>query len=455
MIATALLSAGLTLIFSLIPMGFAFDAPQAHVVIETSAGLIALLVSFIVLGRFLQTGRLVDLVLAAALAVLGTTNLFFSAIPSAAGADYGAWSTWVPLTGRLLGALGIGASAFVGDIRIRRPSAAVAPVAASCLAALTTIAVVFAFLAPSLPRGIDPALSPTSDDHPLAVGNPALLTIEVVLMLVFAVAAIGFYRRAVREQDPLMGWFAVASVLGAFCNLNYFLFPSLYSEWLYSGDYLRIAFWLVLLGGAANQIQRYQTGLANTAALEERRRLARELHDGLAQELAFIATQTRWLSRRIGDAKGVDQLVVAAERALDESRSAISALTRPLDEPLDAAVAQAAEEVAGRVGVRLKLSLEEGIEAPAATREALVRIVREAVSNTARHGQAKMVTIELAGGDGIRLRVGDDGIGFDPHTRDGPGFGLTSMEERTRALGGELRVISAVGSGTEIEVVLP
>jgi signal transduction histidine kinase len=252
-----------------------------------------------------------------------------------------------------------------------------------------------------------------------------------------------------------MGWFALGAVLYAFAGLNYFLFPSLVSQWVYLGDFLRLAFFVVLLLGAAGEIQRYQRGLADAAALEERRRLARELHDGLAQELAFIATQSRWLSRQVDAPGQMEALVVAAERALDESRSAISALTRPLDEPLDAAVAQAAEDVAGRVGVRLRLELDEGIEVPPSTREALVRIVREGVTNTARHGNASYVTVQLSGGRGVRLSVGDDGIGFDPAERAGAGFGLTSMRERARALGGELSISSAPGAGTTIEVVIP
>ena len=127
----------------------------------------------------------------------------------------------------------------------------------------------------------------------------------------------------------------------------------------------------------------------------------------------------------------------------------------PLDEPLHAAVAQAAEDVAGRVGVRLRLDLEEDVDVPPSTREGLVRIVREAVSNTARHGRAKCATVELSGGGGVRLRISDDGIGFDTDDRTGHGFGLTSMSERARALGGELHISSTPGAGTEIEVVLP
>jgi signal transduction histidine kinase len=312
--------------------------------------------------------------------------------------------------------------------------------------------VLFAFLAPHLPLGIDPSTAPHDRVH--IMGNAALLGVQLVIFVLYAVSSVGFLARAKRSGDRLMGWVAIAASLAAVAAVNNFLFPSLYSEWIYTGDFLRLGFALVLLVGAASEIQRYQQGLTAAAASEERRRLARELHDGLAQELAFIATQSRSLSRKPGAASELDHLVVAAERALDESRSAISALTRPLDEPLDAALAQAAEEVAGRVGVRLKLNLEYGIQAAPSTREALVRIVREAVSNTVRHGNASVVAVELVRDPAVRLRISDDGIGFNPSENDGPGFGLTSMSERAAAIGAHLELTSSRGAGTTIEVVI-
>jgi signal transduction histidine kinase len=94
---------------------------------------------------------------------------------------------------------------------------------------------------------------------------------------------------------------------------------------------------------------------------------------------------------------------------------------------------------------------------PPATREALVRIVREAITNAARHGKATVARVELSNGRGIRLRVTDDGVGFDPLAvrSQGRGFGLTSMDERTRQLGGSLRIESSPLHGTTIDVVLP
>jgi signal transduction histidine kinase len=451
MIATAAIAAALTLFVSLVPSALAYRAPEGHVAIETAASLVSLLVAFIMLGRFLSGGRLVDLLAAAALSVIGLSNLFFAVAPAAAGHPLSHWGAWSSVIGRLAGSVIFGVAAFVPDRVLRERRRSARRVAAACAALLAAIGLGFAFAGSMLPLGIDPELSP----RPRIVGAPGVLVTQLLLMAVYAVAAVGYARRAERTGDRLMGWFALGAVVYAFAGLNYFLFPSLVSPWVYVGDFLRLAFFVVLLLGAASEIQRYQRRLADAAALEERRRLARELHDGLAQELAFIATQSRWLARQDGAPNQMDPLVVAAERALDESRSAISALTRPLDEPLDAALAQAAEDVAGRVGVRLRLDLDEGIEVPVAMREGLVRIVREAVTNTARHGNASFVTVQLSGSAGVRLSVGDDGIGFDPAERDGRGFGLTSMRERARALGGDLSITSAPGAGTTIEVVIP
>jgi signal transduction histidine kinase len=229
--------------------------------------------------------------------------------------------------------------------------------------------------------------------------------------------------------------------------VNYFLFPSLYSEWVYTGDVLRVGFYLVLLGGAAREIHAYWRGLAQAAVQEERRRLARDLHDGLAQELAYIGGRA--------SAVGADDLTAAAARALDESRRAIAALTLTREEPLDLAVAEAAEDVALRAGARVRLELAPGIRRPPAVQEALLRVVREAVTNAVRHGRAQVVRIDLSNGKGVRLRIADDGVGFDAAAGDGTGFGLVSMRERVAALGGELRLASRPGSGTAIEVLVP
>ena len=124
-------------------------------------------------------------------------------------------------------------------------------------------------------------------------------------------------------------------------------------------------------------------------------------------------------------------------------------------------VAQAAQEVAGRVGVDLRLDIRTGVVVPAATRVAVMSVVREAIVNAERHGGARVVSVTVRGEDGLRLAIVDDGSGFDVATvlRQPPkidaGFGLVGMRERVESLGGLLRIASTPGGGTRIEVSLP
>jgi signal transduction histidine kinase len=192
------------------------------------------------------------------------------------------------------------------------------------------------------------------------------------------------------------------------------------------------------------------------AVRREREGMARDLHDGLAQELAFIVTQTRRVAAR--DDRGDETLAAitsAAQRALDESRALIGGLRSGEDRPVDIAVAEAAEELAHRTGASVRVAAADGVVLPPATRDALVRIVREGVTNAVRHAQASDITVELTGGPGIRLRIADNGVGFDPASAARGGFGLTSMRERARAAGGDLQCLSSPGAGTQIEVVFP
>jgi signal transduction histidine kinase len=190
------------------------------------------------------------------------------------------------------------------------------------------------------------------------------------------------------------------------------------------------------------------------AVLEERRRMARDLHDGLAQELAFLSTETRRLKadRR---PERIDALADAADRALDESRAAIAALRREGDEPFAAEVSRVAEQLAARAGARIELDLAD-VEVDPERRDHLLRLIREALANGIRHGEATELHVELSGAAGLRLVVRDNGRGFDPSpSRREGAFGLLGMRERARAIGAELRIRSSLGRGTEVEVTLP
>src|SRR5205085_2545236 len=113
---------------------------------------------------------------------------------------------------------------------------------------------------------------------------------------------------------------------------------------------------------------------------------------------------------------------------------------------------------AGRAGRRRRVRRARGSRTrtvPPAIGEALARIVREGVTNAVRHAGATRVVVELPPGPDLRLRIADDGRGFDAVARTGAGHGLTGMRERVHALSGELRIRSSPGEGTELLVVLP
>jgi signal transduction histidine kinase len=153
----------------------------------------------------------------------------------------------------------------------------------------------------------------------------------------------------------------------------------------------------------------------------------------------------------------------AARRALDEARAAVSALTLGTDEPFPAALAAAAEDVTLRSGARLEVELPvEPFDVSLEARQALMRIVREAVANATRHGRAETVrlSVERVARVGqapmLRVRVADDGSGFDvPDALAARrGFGLKSITERAEGLGGTVHITSAAGAGTQVEVVV-
>ncbi|HEY7004086.1 MAG TPA: sensor histidine kinase, partial [Gaiellaceae bacterium] len=422
----------------------AYSSPQLHIALETATALISFLVAYLVYGRFRERRRFDDLMLSCALVLIASTSLVFSALPHTVPAE-GArnFGVWGSVGGAVLGALTLALAAFAPSTRVAAPRRATVLAGLFCAGALIVTESIVAVFADGVDPEIPIGLSPDNGHRPLLLGQHFLLGTQIIGVLLFIVAALGFIQRGERDRDELMRWFAAGAALSAFARFNYFLFPSLYSDWVFTGDVLRLGFCLLLLAGAAREIGSYWRRLASMAVLEERRRIARELHDGVAQELAYIVAESN------------GPLATAAERALDESRRAIAALTRPVDEPLEIALVQAAEEVAGRVGVHLRIDVCAGATVSPDEREALIRIVREAITNAGRHGGAENVSVELSNGSGTLLRVTDDGAGFDPaHTRVG-GFGLVSMRERTEALGGRFRLDSEAGGGTKVEVRLP
>jgi signal transduction histidine kinase len=199
------------------------------------------------------------------------------------------------------------------------------------------------------------------------------------------------------------------------------------------------------------------------AILQERQRLARELHDSVSQALYGVALGTRtarqWLQRgEAGQAAAaLDYVQPLTEAALTEMRALIFEL-RPESlarEGLAAALERQAAALRARHGLQVSIELCPEPETPLAVKETLYRVAQEALNNVARHAQATHVWLTLACDESrLSLQVRDDGRGFDAG-RDYPGhLGLHSMRERIEELGGQFRIESAPGAGTVVEAVL-
>jgi signal transduction histidine kinase len=290
----------------------------------------------------------------------------------------------------------------------------------------------------------------------LVSDHAALIVADVIAAGLFLLAGAAFARRAEREADEFQMWLGIGATIAATGYLNYALSPSAYTDIFYAGDLFRAAAVVALGIGAMREYSRYQAVYAPAAVLDERRQMARDLHEGVAQELALIASRMYRLATQTDDKETVGEIRDAVRRALNESRNAISTLNRPLEEPLHVALAHTAEEVVGPTTARLELDLEPDVVVPAAWAHALPKIVREAVSNAVEHGHARTISVHLRDADGIWLRITDDGDGFDPlEPRPPPHFGLTSMREQAESLGGEFKLRSAPGRGTALEILLP
>jgi signal transduction histidine kinase len=202
------------------------------------------------------------------------------------------------------------------------------------------------------------------------------------------------------------------------------------------------------------------------ATLEERQRLARELHDAVTQSLYSLVLLSE-AGRRHAVAGNLAQvehhlgrLGETAQQALKEMRLLVYEL-RPLalqEIGLAGALQQRLDAVEKRAGIQARLQIEGHLDFYAPYEEAFYRIAQEALNNSLKHAQAAHVLVRMyQGTNHIRMEIEDDGHGFDNTSIGNGGIGLKSMQERAQRLGGELTIKSVPGSGTNIalQVQLP
>jgi len=444
MLGVTLLALLLTLLLQ--TLSLTVHTLAAHTAVVTAAGMIGALAVAVLAERVRVTHQLRDFLIAMSLAILSATDLSLGAGPSLLDLSPGRSWQWTALIARLAaGGILIGA-AFAPDAELVSTRHAARRILAVSLGILALAAASMLALSSQLPSLLIYPGS-TASSYPQMLGA-----------LLVSGAAFGLARHAARVGSAFERWLAAAVIVLAVARLNYLLVPSLNSGQRYSGDIVELLAYMLILYACLLEFRGAQRNLATRVAVAERRRMARDMHDGLAQELAFIATHSQRLGRTGDDAVTVAHLRAAAERALHDSRTTIAVLTSADDAPIDLLITRTVESFRSRFGVTVELDLERGVVVDAERRNSLLRILHEALTNAIRHGSAGRVLVRLsAGQDGLVLSIADDGCGFDVAsavTPDG-GLGLTSMSERAQLLGGALSVLSTPATGTTVEVVLP
>ena len=251
--AVAVIVADLSLPFA----GLPYRAPALHVLLEATEALTALLVAYLGYGRFREGRRLEVLLLVLAMCTIAFANLLLAALPTAVAlANDGEFSGWAALAIRFIGSVLFTAAALTTTERRvqRRESLA--------LAVGLGAVVVAAGLAGSiwgryLPPIVDPSVELGDGTGPLIVSHPVVLVLQGTGAVLYATAAVAFSRRSDRRHDELFRWLGVGCVLAAAARVYYMFFPSLYSDYVDTGDVLRLGFYLLLLVGAGLEIRSY------------------------------------------------------------------------------------------------------------------------------------------------------------------------------------------------------
>jgi signal transduction histidine kinase len=218
------------------------------------------------------------------------------------------------------------------------------------------------------------------------------------------------------------------------------------------------------LAVANRRLAQSASTMEQLAASQERNRLARELHDTLAHSLSGVsvqleAVQALWEVNVKGARQMLDQALQSTRSGLTEVRRALQSLrASPLEDlGLTLAVSDLAESVAARANLKLALEVENHWEnIRPEVEQCIYRVAQEALTNAARHADARSLRVALMRGNaGLTLIVSDDGCGFDPAAVNGAHYGLKGLRERAEMVGAALQVESGLQQGTTVRLIVP
>ena len=222
---------------------------------------------------------------------------------------------------------------------------------------------------------------------------------------------------------------------------------------------LRLLGTIGLQVGIAIERARLAEESAMLARADERTRLAREIHDTLAQGLAALALQIETALRNVGRdpdrvRERLEKALATARESLEEARRSVTALRTGA--PLAQALAALARELTSESGIRVTFESRGACAIPSAAEGELFRIAQQALANVRQHAQARTARVTLACTKRYAaLTIEDDGVGFDPRRVAAGHHGIVGMRERARVAGGSLRSTSRGGAGTRVVARVP
>jgi signal transduction histidine kinase len=437
-----LLGAALALFVAYPSLRNTYDLPHVRLVLDTAVMLAAGVVAVLAGIRFSVDGRRLDLLLCGGFSAVAAGMLAFAIAPVLGGQPLHRIEAWAGIGGRLFAATLIAAAPFS-----KRRTSAPGRALGEMLVAVTIVLALAWGIAHQAGASL-PALSNDSgDDQPFLVMGS--LAAQALLSLV---AMVGFGLRFRARRNDLDRWLCLAATLALFAELHYVFTPLLSSRYVSQGDFLRLLSYSVLLVGVWRAIRFAEFG---RAVAEERARVAREIHDGLAQYLFAVSTHASMLENGADPKKTLAQLKDAAAAAQQEARFAVLALSSAGGSaPFDSALRRYVDFLTADGLLEVDLEIQDGIRLAPDEQIEVFRIVQESLANARKHAGARRAEVRIGERHGERfVTVVDDGSGFDEQ-EIAAGQGLKNMRARAAAIGGGFRLDSRPGRGTALEVVL-
>jgi signal transduction histidine kinase len=415
-----------------------FALPQLGLVLQTVMAFAGLIIAVLAGIRFAVEGRRLDLLLCTGFLVSSLSIAAFAIAPMLGGGPVHRTEAWAGVIGRLLAWVLICAAPFLPG---RSGAKALLNTAVAACAAL--------ILAWLVLRSYKTGLPELSADS----GTPGLMTGSLAAQaLLNLLAVVGFGKRFYERREDLDRWLALGATLMLFASLHYVFTPMLAAGSVSRGDALRLLSYGLLLAGAWRAISYAEFG---RAVAEERARVAREIHDGLAQYLFAVSTHATMLQNGAPHEETIAKLREAANAAQQEARFAILALsTAAGSAPFDAALSRYVEFLTADGALEVDLEIDPAVRLAPDEQIEVFRIVQEGLANVRKHANARRAEVVIGLRNNERfVSVRDDGEGFDGQST-AAGQGLKNIRARTETIEGGFKLTSKPGLGTALEVVL-